>query len=160
MTESSFVENFGSLFESSPWIAAQTWPRRPFGSREELLREFVATLRRASREEQVALIRAHPDLAGRLAKLGQLTAESTIEQASAGLDRLSPEQAAQFEDFNNRYKSKFGFPFVICARLNDRTAILEAFARRLESTREVEIDTAIGEIEKIAALRLAPLVEP
>jgi len=158
LNEEAFVKAFGPLFEHSPWIARETWPRRPFASRVDLLVRLAATVRGASQQKQVALIAAHPDLAGRLAALGQLTRESTAEQTSAGLDRLSSEEKRRFTEYNNRYRAKFGFPFVICARLNDKKAILSAFERRLESSREDEIETALDEIMKIAQLRLEPLL--
>jgi 2-oxo-4-hydroxy-4-carboxy-5-ureidoimidazoline decarboxylase len=160
MKEDDFVAHFGPLFEHSPWIARETWARRPFASRGDLLAKLTATLRSAPAEKQIALIKAHPDLAGRLARQGRLTSDSSAEQASAGLDRLAPEELKQFEDYNQKYKDKFGFPFVICARLNDKRAILLAFQKRLHLSREVEIQTALEEVEKIAALRLTPLVRP
>jgi 2-oxo-4-hydroxy-4-carboxy-5-ureidoimidazoline decarboxylase len=159
MNEEEFVAHFGPIFEHSEWIARETWQQRPFASRNELLAKLVGTLRRAPREKQIELICAHPDLAGRLAK-GRLTAESSREQASAGLDHLSADELGQFESCNRRYREKFGFPFVICARLNDKRAILLAFQRRLLLSREEEIETALEEIEKIAALRLTPLLRP
>ncbi len=157
-SEEKFVSHLGSIYEHSPWIAGQTWTRRPFSSVEDLLNKLDATLRAASREERLALIRAHPDLAGRLARAGTLTSESTEEQRSAGLDRLNNEEAAEFDRLNGLYVDRFKFPFVICARLNDRSAILEAFRRRLLNDREQEIATALAEIRQIAALRLAQIV--
>ena len=157
-----FVARVGPTFEHSPWIAERTWAQRPrpFASRDDLLRRLTATLRAASREEQLALIRAHPDLAGRLARENALTAASAAEQASAGLDRLSAGELARFTAANAEYRERFGFPFVICARLNDPAAILRAFARRQSLPVEEEIGNALGEIEKIAALRLADVVQP
>lgn len=155
-----FVARVGPVFEHSPWVAERTWPRRPFASRDELLRALCLTLRAASHDEHLALIRAHPDLAGRLttATATTLTAASTAEQASAGLDRLSPAEQARFTEANARYRERFGFPFILCARLNDQDAMLAAFARRLPLSREEEIGNALAEIEKIAALRLAGIV--
>ena len=158
MGQAEFVATFGALFEHSPWIAQETWGARPFSSRAELLDKCVRTLRDASWGQQLALIRAHPDLAGRLAALGALTAASIGEQTSAGLDRLNRDEAALFEDYNTRYKARFGFPFIICARLNDKQKILRAFEERLELSPEAEIKTALDEIEKIAALRLAAIL--
>jgi len=158
LNEDDFVAHFGPLYEHAPWIARATWPERPFASRAEFLAKLTATLRRAGPEKQVNLIQAHPDLAGRLARQGKLTTDSTAEQASAGLNRLTSEEIRQFEDYNQKYRSKFGFPFVICARLNDKRAILLAFHKRLQLSREEEIETALEEIEKIAALRLTPLM--
>jgi OHCU decarboxylase len=158
MSEDDFVARIGPIFENSPWIARATWPQRPFASREDLRARLSRTVRQSPLETKVELIQAHPDLAGRLARQGQLTAASTDEQASAGLDRLSADEMALFHDYNERYKAKFGFPFVICAKLNDKRTILLAFRRRLELTRGEEIDTALDEIEKIAALRLSQIV--
>lgn len=156
----SFVAAIGSIYEHSPWIAFDTWKGRPFGSRKELESKLSATVRLADTERQVALIRAHPDLAGRLAALGKLTAESTHEQASVGLNQLTDDEKTKFEELNTQYREKFGFPFVICARLaGDRSTILVAFERRLKFTPEEEMKTALGEIDKIAALRLAEIVE-
>lgn len=160
LPEEDFVAHFGPLFEHSPWIARATWPARPFASRADLLAKLTATLRRAPQERQIALIQAHPDLAGRLAREGRLTSDSTAEQASAGLDHLDGGEARQFEEYNRKYREKFGFPFVICARLNDKRTILLAFQKRLQLARDAEIQTALEEIEKIAALRLTPLVRP
>lgn len=160
-TREDFVAHVGPVFEHSPWIAEATWGHRPFATREDLRQKLIATVQGASRERHVALIRAHPDLAGRLAREQHaLTAASTAEQASAGLDRLSDEELARFTASNARYRERFGFPFVICARLNDRTAMLRAFERRLELPMEEEITNSLAEIEKIAALRLADLVSP
>ena len=157
-TLADFVARVGPVFEHSPWIAERTWSQRPFASRDDLLAKLVATLRGATRGEQLALIRAHPDLAGRLARENALTAASTAEQASAGLDRLSPEELIRFTEANTRYRERFGFPFVVCARLNDKTAMLSAFERRLGLDVEEEIENALREIEKIAALRLSGIL--
>jgi len=159
MSESDFVSVFGFLFEHSPWIARQAWSQRPFISRKDVLAKLTATLRRSPVEMQIDLIKAHPDLAGRLAREGQLTNDSAREQASAGLDRLEPEEKRLFEEYNQEYQARLGFPFVICACLNDKKTILRAFERRLKLSREAEIQTALDEIEKIAALRLAPLIK-
>ncbi|MBX6342995.1 MAG: 2-oxo-4-hydroxy-4-carboxy-5-ureidoimidazoline decarboxylase, partial [Thermomicrobiaceae bacterium] len=111
-------------------------------------------------ERQRALIRAHPDLAGRLAVAGELTAESAREQASAGLDRLSPEEFAEFTRLNQAYRERFGFPFVICVRDHSRESILAAFRARLANSEEQEVATALREIARIAELRLRDLVAP
>lgn len=153
-TEASFVRIIGPAFEHSPWIAEATWAKRPFASVDELHTALCRTVAEAGEEKQLALIRAHPDLVGRLALAGELTRESTHEQTSAGLDRLTPEEVAQFQQNNAAYQEKFGFPFVICARLNKKDAILSGFRVRLYHTREQEIATALSEIGKIARLRL------
>ena len=150
----SFVAALGHLFEHSPWVAAETWANRPFIDAPALHAALCATMRVAPREKQLALIRAHPDLAGRLAQQKQLTAESTREQASAGLDQLTDAELAAFTAQNDTYKAKFGFPFIICARLNAKTAILNAMQARVGHSPEAEFNAALGEIEKIAWLRL------
>jgi 2-oxo-4-hydroxy-4-carboxy-5-ureidoimidazoline decarboxylase len=150
----AFVAALGSLFEHSPWVAEETYDRRPFRDAAHLHAELCATMRGASAERQSALILAHPDLAGRLAQEGRLTAESTREQASAALNRLSPEELAEFQRLNQAYRAAFGFPFIICARLNDRAAILRALQERLPHGPEEERAAALVEIEKIAWLRL------
>jgi 2-oxo-4-hydroxy-4-carboxy-5-ureidoimidazoline decarboxylase len=154
-----FVRVIGPVFEHSPWIAEAAWNGRPFASIEALHGALCEVMRNAGEKPQLALIRAHPDLVGRLAREGRLTAESTREQASAGLDRLSPEEIAMFESSNKAYREKFGFPFVICARLNKKQAILAGFQMRLANTREQEIRTALGEIARIAELRLRDIVK-
>jgi OHCU decarboxylase len=114
----------------------------------------------APRERQLALIRAHPDLAGRAAIAGELTAESAREQASAGLDRLTPEEYEDFHRLNSAYRDKFGFPFVVCVREHGKETILADAAVRLGQSRPEEIETSLGEIARIAHLRLQDLVEP
>jgi len=153
-----FLAVCGRLFERSPWVAARTWPRRPFASLAALHRELVASVGRAAPEEKINLISAHPDLVGRLAAGAGLSAESAREQAAAGLDAVSQEEAGRFKQFNESYREKFGFPFVICARENRKEAILRAFPGRLAQSREQEIATALSEIAKIAWLRLQDAV--
>ena len=114
-------------------------------------------MKTADEEKQLALIRAHPDLVGKLALAGQLTRESTNEQAGAGLGKLSPEEVELFQKNNASYQAKFGFPFVICARLNKKEAILAGFERRLKNSRTEEVAAALAEIFKIAELRLRDL---
>jgi 2-oxo-4-hydroxy-4-carboxy-5-ureidoimidazoline decarboxylase len=150
----AFVGALGHLFEHSPWVAEDTFARRPFASLEALHDALCATMRGAPSSRQLALVRAHPDLAGRLAMAGQLTAASAGEQAAAGLDRLTPAEAAEIQRLNDAYKARFGFPFVICARLNAKDTILAAMRSRLGNGPEAELSTALGEIAKIARLRL------
>jgi 2-oxo-4-hydroxy-4-carboxy-5-ureidoimidazoline decarboxylase len=151
----AFVSALGHLFEHSPWVAEGTHGKGPFGDAEALHRALCATMRAAPAERQLALVRAHPDLAGRLAKAGALTAASSREQAAAGLDRLSADESAEIERLNDAYKARFGFPFVICARLNAKDAILGAMRQRITHDPGVELSTALDEIAKIAKLRLA-----
>lgn len=150
----AFVRAVGPIYEHSPWIAERAWSQRPFHSVAHLHKALASTVKNASPEERLALIQAHPDLVGRAV----LTSESQGEQAAAGLMDLSPEEGAAFTQYNRAYRERFGFPFVICARLNKKAAILEAFPRRLAHTRSQEIATALAEIDKIAALRLGDLL--
>lgn len=150
----AFVARLGHLFEHSPWVAEETWARRPFRDAAHLHAELCATMRAAPRDRHAALIRAHPDLAGQLARQKQLTSDSTREQASAGLDRLSDAELAAFEKLNRSYRARFRFPFIICARLHAKEAILSAMKARLANPPEAEFATALAEIEKIARLRL------
>jgi len=155
----AFTAALGHLFEHSPWVAEETWPKHPFASAEALHAALCATMRAAARDRQLALIRAHPDLAGRLARQKQLTAESTREQASAGLDTLSDTELAEFTRQNDAYQAKFGFPFIICARLNAKAAILDAMRTRVDHAPDAEFAIALGEIEKIARLRLDDIIQ-
>ncbi|MBL9188717.1 MAG: 2-oxo-4-hydroxy-4-carboxy-5-ureidoimidazoline decarboxylase [Opitutaceae bacterium] len=159
MDRPAFTAALGHLFEHSPWVAEEAWLRRPFRDAAHLHRELCATMRAAARERQLALIRAHPDLAGRLAQQNKLTAESTREQASAGLGALTAEELADFQRHNAAYLARFSFPFIICARLNNKAAILAAMRTRIGDPPETEFATALGEIEKIAQLRLADVLK-
>src|SRR6188474_2791737 len=132
----AFVRVIGPVFEHSPWIAERTWPQRPFASVEALHQALCGTVQNVSEEEQLAVIRGHPDLVGRAI----LTRESAGEQASAGLNNISPEEARQFEKYNAQYRERFGFPFVICARLHKKEAILNAFPDRLRNDRQREVE--------------------
>src|SRR3954447_26451629 len=158
LSRDEFVAALGPLFEGSPWIAAATWLAGPFAGVEQLHQALCATMYAAPVDQQVALIQAHPDLAGKAAIAGELTAESAREQSSAGLSKLAPDEFATFTQRNQAYRETFGFPFVICAREHDATSILEQFAARLEHTRDREITTALDEIAKIARLRLLDAV--
>lgn len=159
LSADEFMRLIGPVFEHSPWIARETSGRRPFANQESLLAALCDTVRKATGGQQLALIRAHPDLVGRAALAGALTTESTGEQAAAGLNRLTPEEIALFQKQNEAYQLKFDFPFVICARLNKKEAIIAGFARRLQNSREEEIRAALEEIFKIAGLRLRDLIE-
>ena len=154
MERVEFVRVVGPIFEHSPWVAARAASQRPFSSREKLQAALIATVDKASDDEKLCLIRAHPDLIGD----EKLTAESQTEQASAGLHDATAEEAKQFREYNRQYRERFGFPFVICARLNKKDAIARAFPVRLRNSREQEIEIALQEISKIAELRLKDLI--
>ncbi len=150
-----FVRAFEGIYEHSPWVAEAVQPQRPFPSTEALQQAMRQAVDRAPLEKQLALIHAHPDLAGKLARAGGLTADSTREQAGLGLDRLSDEEYDRFSTLNTRYRERFGFPFIICARKHTRADVIAAFERRLENDRDAEIAEALRQIHDIAALRLA-----
>ena len=158
LSSEEFVRLIGPVFEHSPWIAQMTLARRPFANADQLHLRLCEVVRSASEAKQLELIRAHPDLVGRAAQEGALTRASNAEQASAGLNRLTPEEIATFQESNKAYRDKFGFPFVVCARLNKKGAILSGFKARLRNSREQEIQTALEEIFKIARLRLEDIL--
>jgi OHCU decarboxylase len=158
--QAGFSSIVGPVFEHSRWIAEATWTRRPFADLDNLHQALCDTVRGSGEEKQLELIRAHPDLVGRAALAGTLTQSSTAEQSGAGLDRLTDRENQAFQSFNQQYRDKFGFPFVICARLNKKEAILRAFPVRLKNSREQEITTALEEIYKIAYFRLQAIVGP
>lgn len=160
LTLPDFTRRVGPVFEHSPWVAAATWGSQPFASVELLHAALCATVKNSGAEKQLALIRAHPDLVGKLALAGALTKESSGEQAGAGLDKLSPDEVARFQKNNAAYQEKFGFPFVICARLNKKDAILKGFELRLKNSGAQEIQAALTEIFLIAELRLRDLISP
>jgi OHCU decarboxylase len=154
----AFVERFGGLYEHSPWVAEGAWERRPFADADALHAAFAAAVAAAPLERRLALIRAHPELAGREAQAGALTADSTSEQASAGLDRLTADELARLRRLNAAYREAFGFPMVVAVREHTKASIFEQAGRRLAHDRDEEIETALEEIGKIARLRLGGLV--
>jgi OHCU decarboxylase len=159
LDQAAFTAAIGHVFEHTPEIAAATWAQRPFASLEALHQALCATMYALPPEQQLTLIRAHPDLVGRAALAGSLGPESTAEQASAGLNRLAPEEVTEFQRLNAAYWERFNFPFVICVRENKKAGILAGFQARLGNSSTQEISTALGEIAKIAWLRLADTVE-
>lgn len=157
----AFVRRFGGVFEHSPWVAEHAWDAGlgpEHDGVEGLHAAMCRAMRAAPRERRLALIRAHPDLAGRLAVAGRLTATSTREQASAGLDQCTPEEYARFQALNESYTGKFGFPFVMAVRGRSRAEILTAFERRIGNKPERELEAALAQIERIARLRLEDLL--
>jgi 2-oxo-4-hydroxy-4-carboxy-5-ureidoimidazoline decarboxylase len=151
-----FLKIVGPVFEHSPWIAERGWAARPFENKKHLHTTLRHIVENASAKEQMSLIRAHPDLVGRVV----LTAESQGEQTAAGLMNLTPEDVAAFDKYNHEYKARFDFPFVICARKNKKEAILAAFPKRLQNTMELEQKIALQEIYEIALIRIDDLISP
>ena len=154
LPQDAFTTALAGIFEHSDWVGARAWARRPFASVETLHEAMCAVMHEASDVEKLSLICAHPDLGDRLASLSP---ESTAEQQASGLRSLSESEHARFQSFNASYKARFGFPFILCARLNDPQSMLRSFEARLTNDRETEIATALAEIEKIARLRLDQL---
>ncbi len=156
-----FLARFGGVFEHSAWVAESAWDDRGAAqcrTAEELHAVMTAAMRAAPREKQLALINAHPDLAGRLAMAGRLTADSTKEQKSAGLAFLTDDEKARFTALNDAYKGRFGFPFIMAVKNRTKGEILVAFEARLKHDSEQEFATALNEIEKIVMFRLRDLL--
>lgn len=150
----TFVSALGDLVEYAPWVAEAAHTKRPFATLHDLYHAMTAAMRSADTAQRLAILKGHPDLAGKAARAGKLTVDSEAEQASAGLDRLSEEEYGRFHRLNEAYRQKFGIPFIVCVRRHTKDSILHQFERRLENGREVEVDTALAEVFRIVALRL------
>jgi 2-oxo-4-hydroxy-4-carboxy-5-ureidoimidazoline decarboxylase len=155
----AYVDLLGGIFERSPWVAERSFDDRPFASTGELHSAMVAAVTRASTGEQLALLQAHPELAGKEAIHGEMTVESTREQGGAGLDQCSPSELARITELNRRYRAKFGFPFIVAVKGMDRAAILREFGRRVEQDRATEFPEALRQVAKIARLRLEAVID-
>jgi len=132
--EAGFMAALGDVYEHAPWVAQAALKQRPFATLAALHAAMMDAVRAAPREQRLALIKGHPDLAGKAARAGTMTVESKAEQASAGLDRLSEAEFAQFHRLNDAYREKFGMPFIICVRRHGKDSILQQFERRLQNT--------------------------
>lgn len=153
----AYVERFGGVYEHSPWVAEKAFDMGPPAPQDlpDVMRKIVEE---AGAEAQLALLRAHPDLAGKLAKSGVLTAESTSEQTSAGLDQCTEAEFEEFTTLNQRYKSRFGFPYILAVRGRQRREILKNFRARVENPPKVEFREALDQVHQIANLRLKALL--
>jgi len=161
LSRQEFVARFGHVFEASPWITEAAFDAGlPVDARTAtgLHRALCTIMRAAPPDRQMALIKAHPDLAGRLARAGTLTKESTKEQAGAGLDRLTDAEYEQFTALNTAYRKKFAMPFVMAVKGRSKADILAAFAARMDNDQDTEVATALAQIERIALLRLQGLL--
>ena len=155
MTEQEFIRRFGGIYEHSTWVAEKAAEIvRDVENIDTIAAVMADCVDNAAKEKRLELIRAHPDLAGKAAVAGELTDDSNAEQASAGLDRCSPEEYERFQVLNDAYRSRFGFPFVMAVRGRSRGDILAAFETRLNNDYEEEFETALAEIHTIARLRL------
>jgi 2-oxo-4-hydroxy-4-carboxy-5-ureidoimidazoline decarboxylase len=154
--QAEFVTRLGGIYEHSPWVAERAAAARPFASIEALHGAMQRAVLAAPPDERMALIRAHPELAGRL-EAAQLTEHSRAEQAGAGLDRCTPAQKARMQELNSAYREKFGFPFIVAVKGLDWGGIIERMEPRLAQDRAAEIATALAEIGRIARFRLEAL---
>ena len=154
MSKSTFVEQFGGVYEHSAWVAEKAYDDGLPASAEALVASLRAIIEAAGEAPQLALLRAHPDLAGKLAKSGELTDESTSEQASAGLDECTPAEFAEFTQLNDTYKAKFGFPYILAVKGRHRVDILNNFRSRVDNSTAQEFREALDQVHQIARLRL------
>ena len=151
----AFVAAVGDVFEHAPWVAERAYAARPFVTVAALHGAMMQALRSAPRNEQLAFLRGHPELAGKVARAGAMTPDSRAEQGGLGLDRLSPADFARFERANAAYARKFGFPFIVCVRRHaSAESILATFEQRVGNDIEAEFTTALAEIGHITRLRL------
>ena len=157
MSQEEFTSALGAIYEHSPWFAQRAAAKRPFTEMQQLQDAMANEVRNASQQEQLNLVLAHPELAGKAAIRGELTEESTREQKGAGLDQCSPEEFARLQELNSAYRDKFGFPFIIAVKGHNRQTILKAMAERVENDRERELKECIEQIVKIGQFRLADL---
>ena len=156
--QEEFVSRYGGVYEHSLWVAEEAaFDAMEVDKVDRIAAIMADCVDNASTDRQLALIRAHPDLAGKAQIAGELTQDSSDEQASAGLDQCSAEEYQRFQSLNDEYHEKFGFPFVVAVRGSSRAEILEIFARRLDNTEAIEFETALSEIHKIARLRIDAL---
>jgi 2-oxo-4-hydroxy-4-carboxy-5-ureidoimidazoline decarboxylase len=155
MSHEAFVEALGEVFEHTPEIAARTWYQRPFADVSELHQKMKNIVNAMNEQEQLALIRAHPDL-GSKTKMAEASAK---EQAGVGLDKLNQEEYERFQQLNQNYQNKFAFPFIVAVKNQTKTSILNVFESRLSNSLEIEREQAIQEILQIAWYRLLALVE-
>jgi 2-oxo-4-hydroxy-4-carboxy-5-ureidoimidazoline decarboxylase len=157
--KAEFITALGDVYEHAPWVAEEVHGKRPFASLNALHEAMTAAIRDAPAEQRIALLKGHPDLAGKAARAGTMTADSKAEQASAGLDRLSEGEYAAFHRLNDAYRKKFGIPFIICVRRHGKDSILRQYERRLQNNAAAETKAALTEVFRIGALRLDQRVE-
>jgi 2-oxo-4-hydroxy-4-carboxy-5-ureidoimidazoline decarboxylase len=160
MSRAEFVGAFGDVAEHSPWVAERAAAERPFADRRGMAGAFLDAVLEADAPTQLALIQAHPDLAGRAAIAGELQPESRKEQAGAGLDKLTAEEFTRFTALNDAYKRKFGFPFIFAVKGADKHRILAAFAQRIDNDEEAEFATAIRQVCNIIGFRIEDRIAP
>ena len=158
LSPAAFATALGHVFEHSPWVAERAGRKRPFASIGALHESMMATVWEAPAASQMALLRGHPELAGKAALRGELTADSTLEQSGAGLAECSAEELVRLTTLNAEYSAKFGFPFILAVKGYDRAGILREFARRVERDPSVEFEEALKQVARIARARLDALL--
>jgi 2-oxo-4-hydroxy-4-carboxy-5-ureidoimidazoline decarboxylase len=159
--QATFVRMVGDVFEHAPWVAERAYAARPFASAAALHDAMMQAVRSAPRKQQLAFLRGHPELAGKVARAGTMTADSKAEQGGLGLDRLNDHDFARFERANAAYARKFGFPFIVCVRLHKSAeSILATFEQRVRNNPDTEFNAALAEIGHITRLRLEDRIEP
>lgn len=159
MERAAFVQKFGGIFENSPWVAEKAWEKRPFANLDDMHAAMVAVAKDAPAPQQLSLLQSHPDLAGKEAQAGTMTASSVAEQASAGLNALSPAEFAELASLNAAYKMKFGFPFIIAVRMYTKEGIFFEFKRRLRNDTQSEFANDLQNVYIITRLRLNKLLD-
>lgn len=156
--EQAFVELLGEVFEHSPWVAQRAYAARPFADLLALHTAMVHEMLRAGPAEKLALLCAHPELAGKAAQRGELTSASTQEQSRAGLNALSPEEMQRITDLNAAYRARHGFPFIVCVGQHTKASIFSVFAQRVANAPAIELEEALRQVAAIALLRLNQLI--
>ena len=154
MDQAAFTQALGGIFENSPWVAEKAWESRPFSSVDDLHQKMVVVVKYANIDQELALLRSHPDLAGKEAQAGTMTSSSVAEQASAGLNALSKEEVATLAEYNAAYKKKFGFPFMIAVRNHSKLGIYQLFKPRLNNDTVTEFGNALQQVYNITRIRL------
>ena len=158
--ESEFVERFGSVFERSPWVARRAWRKKPFRSLDALHASMMQVVSEARKDAQLALVRAHPELAGKEAKQGVLTVDSSSEQRRLGLLQLTREELEAMESLNRRYRERHGFPCIVALRLHaTRESVLDEMSRRIEGESQDELRAALEQIGHITRARLEKILD-
>ena len=160
MDRAAFVAAFGDIAEHSPWVAEAAFAFAPFAEHAALVAAFHRAMREMDHEAQLALLREHPDLAGKAAIAGELAPESHNEQSGAGLDRMTAEEYAMFTELNTRYRARHGIPFIRAVKGSTKDQIIAAFRERLPNEPDVEFATALGQVERILRFRLEDRVAP
>jgi OHCU decarboxylase len=159
MDRAAFVVKFGGIFEKSPWVAEKAWEKRPFAALDDMHAAMIGVVKTAPATQQLALLQAHPDLAGKEAQAGTMTASSVAEQAGAGLNTLSPAEFAELTRLNVAYKAKFGFPFIVAVRMYTKEGIFFEFKRRLQNDTQAEFANDLQNVYIITRLRLNKLLD-